>query len=70
MMFQYTELSPLVVPMIYFIKLWAKSNDLELFNSYTYTVMIIGYLQVCLSDFVFLWFNDRDVSLLAHRRAP
>lgn len=52
---RYCEISPLLVPMLYFIKIWAKSHDLNSpslggkdrsLSSYCYALMTIGYLQV------------------------
>lgn len=52
---RYSELSPLIEPMLYFIKLWAKSHGLNSpslggknrsLSSYAYALMTIGYLQV------------------------
>ena len=52
---RYCELSPLLVPMLYFIKAWAKLHGLNSpslggkdrsLSSYCYALMTIGYLQV------------------------
>jgi len=51
---RYCEISPLLVPMLYFVKIWAKSHDLNSpslggkdrsLSSYCYALMTIGYLQ-------------------------
>lgn len=45
LIWQYTQLSPLIVPMVYFIKLWVKTHKITVFTNYALMIMIIGYLQ-------------------------
>jgi DNA polymerase sigma len=46
MISKYMELSPVLRPLVYFLKYWAKSHNLDFLTSYCYTIMTVGFLQV------------------------
>ncbi|KAF8317675.1 hypothetical protein DL93DRAFT_2165525 [Clavulina sp. PMI_390] len=80
---RYSELAPVLIPLLYFVKLWAKAHGLNSpalggrdrsFSSYCYALMAVGYLQHIgalpnlQSEFANLAVNDRQGFWLRDKR--